>query len=43
MDPFKGASAFDNKISIKKEYNDRITNVVKIYETKLESELEKML
>ena len=43
MDPFKGAAAFDNKLSVKKDYNDRITNVVKIYETKLEGELKKML
>ena len=41
MDPFKGAPAFDNKLSVKKDYDDRIRNVVKIYESKLEDELKK--
>jgi hypothetical protein len=42
MDPFKGKEAFNNTLSIKEEYNKKITKVIKIYETKLINELEKL-
>ena len=41
MDPFKGNEAFKNTLSIKEEYNKKITNVIEIYEAKLINELEK--
>ena len=39
MDPF--TKEFDNKLTIKKEYNDKIEAVIKIYENKLKAELNK--
>ena len=42
MDPFKGKSTFNNTLSIKEEYNTKITKVIEIYQTKLITELEKM-
>ena len=42
MNPFKGKPAFNNILSIKEEYNTKITKVIEIYETKLISELDKL-
>ena len=42
MNPFKGAPAFNNTLSVKGEYNTKIKKVIEIYETKLIIELEKL-